>query len=314
MRDADLNLLAALDVLLAEGSVTRAARRLGLSESAMSRTLTRLRVATGDPLLVRAGRRLVPTPRADALRDQVHALAREVRAVLRPHSDRLDLRTLDVTFTLRASEGFLQLLSGRVSRAITDAAPHVRLRFAAKADWDAHPLREGAVDLEIGLAGKSAPEIRTQLLFHDALIGVVRSGHELVGTGEITPRRYASCGHVAASRGEHVSRALDAALGRLGLERRIVVEVPGYPDAMRIVRSSDLVTAIPRSCLGNSLVGDQARELGLHSFALPVAVAGFSIAAMWHPSRDPDPAHRWLRKTVVSTCRQAYARPASAVV
>ena len=134
MSDADLNLLAALDVLLAEGSVTRAARRLGLSDSAMSRTLTRLREATGDPLLVRAGRGLVPTPRANALRDPVHALTREARAVLRPQSDRLDLRTLDATFTIRASEGFLELLSGRVSRAITDAAPLARLRFVAKPD------------------------------------------------------------------------------------------------------------------------------------------------------------------------------------
>ena len=105
-----------------------------------------------------------------------------------------------------------------------------------------------------------------------------------------------------------MSRALDVALKRLGLERRIVVEVPGYPDAMRIVRSSDLVAAVPRSCLGNDLVGDQVKELGLHSFDLPVAIAEFSVAAMWHPSRDPDPTHRWLRKTVISVCRQSYSQ------
>src|ERR1700758_1754839 len=104
MDSMDMNLLAALDVLLAEGSVTGAARRLGLSSSAMSRTLTRLRSATGDPLLVRAGRGLVPTPRAAALRDRVHELTRDVRAALRPQITQVDAASLDLTFTIRASE------------------------------------------------------------------------------------------------------------------------------------------------------------------------------------------------------------------
>src|SRR5579862_6683148 len=108
MDDVDLNLLAALDALLAEGSVTGAARRLGLSSSAMSRTLARLRSATGDPLLVRAGRGLVPTPRAAELRDLVHQLARDVRTVLSPHVSPLDVASLERTFTLRAGEGFME--------------------------------------------------------------------------------------------------------------------------------------------------------------------------------------------------------------
>ena len=91
----DLNLLVALDVLLADGSVTGAARRLGLSASAMSRTLARLRAATGDPLLVRAGRGLVPTPRAAELRDRVHELTRDVQAVLRPQIAQVDVGSLD---------------------------------------------------------------------------------------------------------------------------------------------------------------------------------------------------------------------------
>src|ERR1700712_1712485 len=111
MNDIDLNLLGALDALLTEESVVGAARSLGLSSSAMSRTLARLRAATGDPLLVRAGRRLVPTPRATALREQVHALARDVRTVLSPHIDDLDITTLDRTFTVRANEGFVERYS-----------------------------------------------------------------------------------------------------------------------------------------------------------------------------------------------------------
>src|SRR5271168_460453 len=109
MDTMDMNLLAALDALLAEASVTGAARRLGLSSSAMSRTLARLRFATGDPLLVRAGRGLVPTPRASELRDRVHELTRDVRVVLSPQADRLDVASLARTFTIRAGEGFIDL-------------------------------------------------------------------------------------------------------------------------------------------------------------------------------------------------------------
>ena len=132
MDSIDMNLLAALDALLAEGSVTGAARRLGLSPSAMSRTLARLRAATGDPLLVRAGRGLAPTPRASELRDRVHELTRDVRAVLTPDVSHLDLASLERTFTIRASEGFLEVFAPALVAAVTDVAPRVRLRFAPK--------------------------------------------------------------------------------------------------------------------------------------------------------------------------------------
>jgi DNA-binding transcriptional LysR family regulator len=295
--DMDLNLLVALDVLLAEGSVTSAARRLGLSASAMSRTLTRLRATTGDPLLVRAGRGLVPTPRAAALRDRVHELTREARAVLRPQIADLDLGALDMTFTIRASEGFLELLAGPVVAAISQAAPRIRLHFAPKPDKDARPLREGLIDLEIGVVGTSAPEIRTQFLLHDALVGVARVGHPLLADGAVTPARYAACNHVVAS-WEADAHTVDGALERLGLRRMITVVVPGYPDAMRIARQSDLVALVPRSCLGNHLVGDHATRSGLESFALPMPMAEFAISALWHPRMEADPAHRWLRETV----------------
>src|ERR1700760_4718768 len=125
MARPDLNLLVTLDVLLAEGSVARAARRLRLSPSAMSRALARLREVTGDPLLVRAGRGLVPTPRAIDLRDRVHAVVRDAHAVLRPRPAHTDLATLELTFTLRVSEGFLETLSAPVAAAVMQAAPRV---------------------------------------------------------------------------------------------------------------------------------------------------------------------------------------------
>jgi DNA-binding transcriptional LysR family regulator len=140
----------------------------------MSRTLARLRSATHDPLLVRAGRGLVPTPRATELRDRVHQLTHDVRTVLSPHAIHLDLASLERVFTIRAGEGFVGVFSPPLMAAVTKVAPHVRLRFAPKPDKDAVPLREGDIDLEIGVLGASAPEVRTRFVFRDAFIGVAR--------------------------------------------------------------------------------------------------------------------------------------------
>jgi len=300
----DMNLLAALDALLAEGSVTGAARRLGLSSSAMSRTLARLRSATGDPLLVRAGRGLVPTPRAAELRDQVHELTRDVRTVLSPRTILLDLASLERTFTIRANEGFIERFSAPLVAAVTEAAPRVRLRFAPKPVKDALPLREGRIDLEIGVLGAFAPEVRTQSIFRDKFVGAVRVGHPLL-TSPVTPERYAACKHVVASRKETFTGPVDGALEELGLRREIVAVVPGHPDAMRVARQSDLVALVPRSCLGSALTSADPLTEGLASFELPVRTPEIVISAMWHPRMDADPAHRWLRDIVIAVCRAA---------
>src|SRR5215212_6583110 len=150
MATPDLNLLVTLDVLLAEGSVARAAHRLQLSPSAMSRALARLRETIGDPLLVRAGRGLVPTPRAIELRDQVSRLVEDAKAVLRP-AEELDLNRLVRTFTLRTSEGFVENFGPELIARVSEGAPGARLRFVQKTDKDSALLRDGAVDLETGV-------------------------------------------------------------------------------------------------------------------------------------------------------------------
>ena len=164
MATLDLNLLVTLDVLLAEGSVTAAARRLNLSASAMSRSLARLRAATGDPLLVRAGRGLVRTPRASALRDDVAALVAHAHAVLNA-AEKLDLERLARTFTLRASDGFVENFGPALIAHVARQAPKVRLRFVPKLDRDSETLREDdAIEWE-----RSANMLK-QLGFH-AFIG-----------------------------------------------------------------------------------------------------------------------------------------------
>ncbi|WP_026792709.1 LysR family transcriptional regulator [Pleomorphomonas oryzae] len=300
MNDIDLNLLPALDALLTEGSVTGAARRLGLSASAMSRTLARLREATGDPLLVRAGRGLVPTPRAQEIAGRVHELARDARAVLSPRRDSLDLKALDRTFTLCASEGFLAVFAAPLVSAVSEAAPGARLRFAPKPVKDATALREGEIDLEIGVLGAASPEVRTTLLFRDRYVGAVRVDHPLLGE-PVTAARYAACRHVVVSRRGETEGPVDTALGDLGLKRQIVAVVPGFPDALAIARRTDLVALVARSSFHP--VGGAALAEDLVAFDLPVETPEIAISLTWHPRLEADPAHRWLRGIVAAICR-----------
>jgi len=290
----DLNLLLTLDVLLAEGSVAGAARRLRLSPSAMSRTLARLRETTGDPLLVRAGRALVPTPHALALRERTGALVQEAQALLRP-AEQINLQTLERLFTLRNSEGFVETFGAALIARVAREAPGVRLRFVQKPDKDSTPLRQGSVDLETGVVeGNTAPELRVQALFRDRIVGVVRAGHPL-SQGEITPARYAQGGHICVSRQGLDHEPVDDALGALVLQRQIVTIVAGFATALALARASDLIASVPERHTAG-LRG------GLHSFALPVPAPEFTVSMLWHPRLDADPAHRWLRGCVREVC------------
>jgi DNA-binding transcriptional LysR family regulator len=309
MKDVDLNLLTALDVLLAEGSVTGAARRLGLSFSAMSRTLSRLRETTGDPLMVRAGRKLVPTPHALALKDRVHMLAGEVHAVLQPAATEITPSLLDLTFTIRAGGGFVEMLSTALVQAVNESAPNVRLRFMHRSEEDRSLLREGAVDLEISKRSTSAPEMRRQLLFREKYVGVARKGHPRLTGGKMNPRRYAAGKHVASSHFGESREPVDHVLAEVGLSRLVQVVVPGYLDAMRIAAHSDLLAVVPQSCLGNRFLKGYAATLGLVHFDLPLAMPEIQITALWHPRVDTDPTQRWLRQLVANVCKKAYPGP-----
>ncbi|MFU0881800.1 LysR family transcriptional regulator [Kluyvera cryocrescens] len=301
MNEPDFNLLLALDALLSEASVAGAARRLGLSASAMSRTLTRLRTATGDPLLVRAGRRMVLTPHAQAIRQRANSATMEARSVLTPAVSALTLPALERTFTLRTNEGFIETFGPRLISAVAAVAPGVCLCFVPKAEKDAAPLREGRVDLEIGVLSGMGPEIRLQALFRDRFVGVVRQGHPLLQTGEASADRYAAYGHVVSSRHGKAQGPVDSALAEHGLQRKIAAIVPGYSAAMSVVQHSDLIAQVPASWFASQQM--RFGEVIFQGFALPVDTPPITVSQMWHPRMEVDPAHRWLRQQVLSVCQ-----------
>ncbi|AHZ73067.1 MULTISPECIES: LysR family transcriptional regulator [Pseudomonas] len=294
MTTPDLNLLITLDALLTEGSVARAAQRLRLSPSAMSRALARLRETTGDPLLVRAGRGLVPTPRALELREHVSQLVQHAEAVLRP-AEQLDLKHLVRTFTLRTSDGFVENFGPALIARLSEEAPGVRLHFLQKLNQDSTLLRDGTVDLETGVvADTTSPEVRTRALYQDRFIGVVRPGHPL-SKGKITPARYAAGRHVLVSRRGRDQGPMDDALDTLGLTREIVTIVGGFSAALALARASDLIATVPER-------HTHTLRAGLHSFPLPVATPVITVSMLWHPRMDADAAHQWLRGCLRAVC------------
>ncbi|MGW4163313.1 LysR family transcriptional regulator [Streptomyces sp. NPDC004788] len=293
----DLNLLRVLDVLLQEHSVTRAAERLGTSPAAVSRTLARLRRAVGDPLLVRAGQAMVPTPRAEELREEVGALLRGCENVLRPGPG-FDAAHLQRTFTVQATDLLLVGLAGTLTERIHAEAPQVDVVFLPEAVEGGPGLRQGWVDVELGVLGHLDPEIRTRQLTRMPLVGVARSGHPLFRgrtDGRVDVRRFAAAGHIGISRLGKRLGPIDGALADLGLRRRIAVVVPSHTSAMMLARDTDLVAL----GLADWLPGTIA-ALGLRTFPVPLDLAPLDIGMAWHPRNSADPGHRWFRERLAA--------------
>ncbi|WP_018544011.1 LysR family transcriptional regulator [Streptomyces sp. LaPpAH-108] len=294
----DLNLLLALDVLLEEQSVQGAARRLHLSEPAMSRTLGRIRKALGDPVLVRAGRRMVPTPHALAVRAEVSAVVERARALFAPGRD-TDLRTVTRTFTILGHDMSAATLGPALLARAAREAPGIRLRFLSESHVDAPFLRQGTADLEVGVVDTTAPEVHVETVHEDRMLGVVRAGHPLL-EGELTPERFArEAGHLGVSRRGRLHGPIDDELAALGLERHVVGSVGTYPASLFVLRDTDLIGIVSEG--GRTL----AEALGLVTFPVPLPLPPLRVGIAWHPRHDADPAHAWLRDGVRGLLRGA---------
>ncbi|MCB9591999.1 MAG: LysR family transcriptional regulator [Sandaracinaceae bacterium] len=288
----DLNLLVALDALLRERHVTRAARAVGLSQSAMSHALRRLRAVFGDPLLVRGATGMVATPRAEALEAPLRELLEGAEALL-ARSPAFDPSTAAQVFTL-ASEDFVSALLvpdllGRLRaeapRCDLDVAPYAKAVMLDR-------LERSELDLAVGVYRELPASIRVQTLFEEDYACVVREGHPRVKR-RLTFRQYVDLPHALIGVGERGAAPVDTALAALGERRRVLLRVGHFLAAPLIVAQSDLILTLPRR-LANRL----ARMAPLVLHEPPVEIPGFRVSQLWHERRQRDPAHVFLRRTV----------------
>lgn len=296
----DLNLLTALDALLEEGSVTGAAARLHVTPPAMSRTLARIRLVTGDPILVRTGRHMTPTVRALEMREEVHALVVQAHAVLAPDRE-LRLPVLTRTFTLMCHDAITVAIGPALISRVRTQAPGVVLRLLAEPASDSHDLRRGHVDLEISSASPSSSDLHHETVSRHRMMLAVRSGHPLAN-GEMTAGRFADADHLTVSRRGRLEDHIDARLAGDGLRRRVVATLPTTGAALDVVRSSDLVVAVVDSVGPSTLQAGGVRML-----ELPYDLPPVPLNLLWHRRHDSDRAHAWLREEARRALRRTMA-------
>jgi DNA-binding transcriptional LysR family regulator len=297
----DLNLLVALEALLRERSVTKAARSVGLSQPAMSRALERLREVLGDPLLVRVGHRMVLTERAGLLVERSERLAREVEELFSAPAA-FDPGTSTRTFRLVASDYVqLQVLEA-VQGLLAREAPRVALLVLPVSERPSvELLRSGEADLLLGPVPPEVPgtELHQVEIFADSFVGLARKGHPALRGGRLTLEAYASLSHVLVSPRGKGKGFMDMELEKHGLSRHVALTVPSFLLVPHVVAASDHV-----SVLTASVVATFCRLLPLRTFELPVPAPPSRVFLLWHERTHREPAHRWLRELLTRACRQ----------
>jgi len=291
----DLNLFVALDALLDEGSVGGAAQRMHTSAPAMSRTLARLRRMLDDPILVRAGRGMVPTPRALAMKGRVHELVEQGRRLMSA-DDHADPASLRRTFSVQIGDLLSNGIGARLVSRVREEAPGVTLRFVGDSHEDTDALRDGSVDLELGQMRRIHPETHIQPLFSDRMVGVVRAGHPLSGR-RVALRRFAAAEHVVSSRRGRLTGPIDDLLAEHGLQRRVAVCTPTALASLHLIQNSDLVGITARA-----ITRDTVAAFGLSTFEIPLQLPPLDLSMAWHPRYDADAGHEWLRACVREVC------------
>jgi len=297
LADVDLNLLVALDLLLKESSVTRAAARLGITQSAMSRTLNRLRALFDDPLLVRRGAELTPTALASQLAPKIADVLASVGQILAAPRQFDPARALR-RFSLLASDYAQAVLVPALLERVREAAPNVDLVVRATREPERMLANRDAA-LMVGPARADVSTLMRQLLFKDRLVCVARHRNPAIAR-ELSLERYTQAQHVLVSPRGLQGGLVDDALRARGLERRVLLEVPHFLAAALVVAGSDLLLTVPER-----LAEVAAPRFDLRVAPLPLDVAPIEFLQLWHPRDQDDAAHVWLRAQVAAAARVA---------
>jgi len=298
MEPSDMGLLVPLDALLQEASVTRAARRVGLSTPAMSHTLARIRERLGDPILVRSGRGMLLTPRALALKAQVHQVVTEARRALAPERPFV-ARELSRTFVVHASDYVLTILGVTVDRILREEAPLAGLRFVPNTPDDPALLRDQGSDLAVGIYGDLPQEMRSRQLLTDRFVCVVRRGHPRVRR-RLTLEQLVGVPHIQVAPRGKPGGYLDDVLAERGLTRTVARAVPYFVTALQLAAATDYLLPI-----SERIARRFEEPLSLTLLEVPVELRPYALSLIWHPRFDGDAGHRFLREVFVRAATEA---------
>lgn len=286
----DVNLVVALHALLRERNVTRAAKAVGVGQSSMSHALGRLRAHFADPLLVPAGRSLVPTELARSLVEPVSAAVAQLEAVFAV-TEPFDPRKSQRTFQVAAPDNLGLYLLPRLAAVLQREAPLVDVRVHhLSPDWTSR-LSAGTYDLKLGRKYPVSGPFHSHDLLVERFTCVVREGHPL--RREPTVAEYAALAHLVVTPREEARSHVDRLLAEQGLQRRIAMTVPHFLVAPFIVASSDLVLTASERVLAQFL-----EMLSLRAVELPLPLATYTLSQVWSERSDADQGHRWFRETV----------------
>lgn len=304
MKGYDLDLLRFLQVLTEEESVSRAARRMKMSEPAMSRQLAKLRSAFADPILVQAGRRMLPSAFATSVLTQVQELVRSADSLLATRA-LANLESLSPTFKIRANDLIVASLALPLLKALKQDCPRCEVIWAPELDEAASdPLRDGGVDLYIGATELMKPEIRRQTVMRDYMQGLVRKNHPILAE-PVTPESMVQYEYISVSRRGRARGPIDWMLQtQHGLTRQIAMVVPNYHCMIESMKDTDLVLPLPGLVINHISL----KALGLAVFDFPLSLPCIEAFQAWHPRRDTDPVHRWLRETLFKVSRKAFGQ------
>ncbi|MGF1502752.1 MAG: LysR family transcriptional regulator [Paracoccaceae bacterium] len=302
LRRLDLNLLLAFEALLAARSVTGAAARLGLRQPAMSAALSRLRAGLGDELFVRVGQGMQPTPRALRLAPGIAAALESLRTTLGPELP-FDPAEARRTFVLGITDYALALLGPALVARIRAAGSGLHLRFVTYDKDGLAPMIEGGVlDLAIGVFADPPETAVVTPLFEERFIGIARVGHPAL-EAELDAAAFADLDHALYTTRRDASGALDAALARRGLARRVAVTVPFVSLLPPLIATSTLVAAMP------ARAADALLDARIATFPIPLDLRPWTLQMLWSPLARRDNGSAWLREAVLDAARRSPRTP-----
>lgn len=294
IKSLDLNLLKALEALLDERNVTRAAAKLGVTQPAMSGMLTRLRETFDDPLFVRSRHGMIPTPHAEALTAPVRQVICEISELIQPAI--FDPASARLTYTIAATDYAFRAVAVPFIALLKQHAPQIRVSLVAIRDSSLQQqLERGEIDLALISPENSPPEMHARSLYDECYVCVVREAHPVVQQWPITPEQFCAMDHALGSyTGGGFYGVTDEALQPFGLQRQVTLSVQSFAVLPDILRASDMIAVLP----SRLVKGIQ----GLAVLEPPIPIPGFTNSAVWHERTHRDSAHRWLRDLLFQIC------------